>query len=140
MPFGTSLDQIENPDQRVDYQVSWSYDDDNPDVPDPITYTLQEATDQAFTDPTTYYPGSNEYYDVTDPAKEKTGGTYYYRVRGHNAYGPGEWSNVRSTTVRVLPYVPTLNDIDNEDQDGDYTVSWSYGILTLNKRWSAQVR
>jgi uncharacterized repeat protein (TIGR01451 family) len=127
VPFAPSLNQIANPNNWVDYRVSWSYDDDNPDVQDPTTYTLQEARDQAFTDPTTYYPGGAEYYDVKDLAKQKTGGTYYYRVRGHNAYGAGSWSNVRSTTIRVLPYAPTLSSIDNEDQDGDYTVSWSYG-------------
>ncbi|MGD8966579.1 MAG: hypothetical protein PVI07_03630 [Anaerolineae bacterium] len=127
VPYGPSLNQIANPSNWVDYRVSWSYDDGTPDVPDPTTYTLQEAKDQDFTDPITYDPGSAEYYDVTDPAKQKKDGTYYYRVRGHNAYGAGEWSNISSTTVRVLPYAPTLNDIENEDQDGDYTVSWSYG-------------
>jgi hypothetical protein len=127
VPYAPALDQIPNPNNWVDYQVSWSYDDGNPDVPDPTSYTLEEAKDQAFTDPTTYDVGNAEYKDIRDPVGQKTDGTYYYRVRGHNAYGPGEWSNIRSTTVRVTPYAPTMNVIQNDDEDGDYTVSWSYG-------------
>jgi hypothetical protein len=46
-------------------------------------------------------------------------------VQGHNAYGPGEWSNIKSTTVRVRPYAPTLSVYD-PNNDGDITVSWVY--------------
>ena len=126
VPFGPTLNQISNPDQRVDYRVSWSYDDDNPDVPDPTTYTLQEARDPSFNDPTVYDPDSATYEDIRDPAKEKEGGTYYYRVRGRNSYGLGEWSNIVSTQVRVLPRAPSLNPIDNADENSAYTVRWTY--------------
>jgi hypothetical protein len=127
IPSAPSLDPIENLDKWVNYQVSWSYDDDAPGIPDPTSYTLQEAKDPAFTNPTNYYPGSAQYYNVSDPAREKTGGTYYYRVRGHNAYGPGQWSNVVSTQLRVLPYAPQTLSVDDPNQDGDITVNWTYG-------------
>jgi hypothetical protein len=127
VPYPPALDNIQNPDQDVSYLISWSYDDGGSGVPDPTAYTLQEANNPDFADPTEYYPIGSTSFTITDEGKEKEDGTYYYRVRGHNAYGAGEWSNVRSTVVLVLPQTPTLNDIENEDQDGDYTVSWSYG-------------
>jgi len=95
IPYAPTLNNIDNTDEDGDYTVSWSYNDDNPDVPDPITYTLQEATDADFTGPTEYYPGSSTSYAFSS----KDDGTYYYRVQGHNEHGPGEWSNVKSTTV-----------------------------------------
>ncbi len=97
IPYAPTLNNIDNTDENGDYTVSWSYNDDNPDVPDPTAYTLQEATDANFTNPTEYYhDGSgNTSHEFTDQDE----GTYYYRVQGHNEYGPGEWSNVRSATV-----------------------------------------
>ena len=109
----------------MDYQVSWSYNYSDPNVPDPDYYELQEATDEAFTDPTSYYPGSQTHYDVSDPGTEKSEGIYYYRVRGHNTNGDGEWSNTVSTLVRVLPEAPTLSVYD-PNEDGDLTVNWTY--------------
>ena len=119
------LDEIENPNHQVDYTVSWSYSDDNPDVPPPDNYTLEEATKADFSDAESIYEGLDTSYPVTDTQHEKENGTYYYRVRGNNTYGPGEWSNVESTEVRVTPYAPTLN-IDNPDEENSYTVNWGY--------------
>ena len=97
IPYAPTLDNIDNTDENGDYTVSWSYNDDNPDVPDPTAYTLQEATDTNFTNPTEYYhDGSgNTSHEFTDQDE----GTYYYRVQGHNEYGPGEWSSVKSAAV-----------------------------------------
>ncbi|MCK4316426.1 MAG: fibronectin type III domain-containing protein, partial [Anaerolineae bacterium] len=97
IPYAPTLDNIDNTDENGDYTVSWSYNDDNPDVPDPTAYTLQEATDANFTNPTEYYhDGSgNTSHEFTDQDE----GTYYYRVQGHNEYGAGEWSSVKSATV-----------------------------------------
>jgi uncharacterized repeat protein (TIGR01451 family) len=105
-PYAPTLNNIDNTDEDGDYTVSWSYNDDNPDVPDPTTYTLHEATGADFTDPTEYYPISGTSYAFTD----KDNGTYYYRVRGHNEYGPGEWSNVESTTVATFSYFDDFSD------------------------------
>jgi hypothetical protein len=126
VPYAPVLEAVDNPEHRVSYTLDWSYSDGKPEVPDPTSYTLQEGTDPAFTDPTTYSTGVTE-YTITDPEKEKEGGTYYYRVRGHNQYGAGEWSTVRSTMVRVVPYAPALQTINNADGDDSYTVEWSYG-------------
>ena len=95
IPYAPTLDNIDNTDENGDYTVSWSYNDDNPDVPDPDTYTLQEATNTDFTDAVNIYEGPNESHDVTN----KDEGTYYYRVQGHNEHGPGEWSSVKSANV-----------------------------------------
>ena len=127
IPYAPDLARISNPDRRVSYTLNWSYDDNEPDVPDPTSYTLQEDTNPNFTDPVVHTDIGSEQFTITDPDHEKTGGTYYYRVRGHNTYGAGEWSVVRSTLVRVLPYAPTLQTIDNADRDDSYTVEWSYG-------------
>jgi hypothetical protein len=126
IPYAPELAAISNPDQRVSYTLYWSYYDGSPEVPDPTSYTLEESIDAAFSDPTTYSTSAQQ-YTITDPGKEKEGGTYYYRVRGHNQYGPGVWSNARSTTVRVVPHAPVLQNIDNADGDDSYTVAWSYG-------------
>jgi hypothetical protein len=127
IPYSPSLHNIDNSNKDVSYLISWSYKDDSDEVDDPDSYTLQEARNADFTgDLIEYNLGNTLAYTVTDPDKEKENGTYYYRVRGHNQYGPGEWSNVESTTVRVIPYAPTLNAINNPDQDPDYTVEWSY--------------
>jgi hypothetical protein len=97
IPYEPVLNDIDNPDGNRDYTVTWSYGD-HPDAP-VITYTLQEATDADFTNPINYYPGGN-----TSQAINNAGGTYYYRVRGHNTWGPGPWSNVKSVTVRSYHY------------------------------------
>ena len=97
IPYAPTLDNIDNTDENGDYTVSWSYNDDSLDVPDPTAYTLQEATDANFTNPTEHYhDGSgNTSHEFTDQDE----GTYYYRVQGHNEHGPGEWSSVKSATV-----------------------------------------
>jgi hypothetical protein len=124
--YPPTLDAIENPDQWIGYTVSWTYNDDTPEVPAPDDYTLEEATKADFSDAKSIYEGLDTSYRVTDPQHEKENETYYYRVRGNNEYGPGEWSNVESTTVRVTPYAPTLNPIDNPNEENSYTVNWVY--------------
>jgi uncharacterized repeat protein (TIGR01451 family) len=95
IPYAPTLNDIANTDQDGNYTLSWSYADSDPDVQDPTSYTLQEAKNarENFSD---VYSGSSTSRTFTD----KEDGTYYYRVRGHNAAGPGEWSAVKSTTVR----------------------------------------
>jgi hypothetical protein len=125
IPYAPDLAAIDNPEHRVSYTLYWSYSDDKPGVPDPTSYTLEEATDSDFTDPITYSTSATQ-LTITDPEKEKETGTYYYRVRGSNQYGAGEWSNVRWTAVRTVPYAPALQNIANADRDDSYTVQWSY--------------
>jgi hypothetical protein len=122
VPHAPSLDDISNPEQDGSYTVVWSYGGTYPDETEPDTYTLQEATQADLSDWTTVYEGANTSFAVSD----QPGGTYYYRVRGSNTYGPGEWSEVKSTTVQGAPLAPTLQEILNDDEDQSYRVSWSY--------------
>jgi hypothetical protein len=92
IPYPPTLNDIDNPGEDPDYTVTWSYPYSDPPV---TSYTLQEAKD-APTDFVDVYNGSGTSYTASD----KEGGTYYYRVRGHNTWGPGEWSDVKSTSVR----------------------------------------
>ena len=125
IPYDPVLNTINNPDRRDYYTVSWLYDHN--DAP-ATSFTLQEATDANFTNPTEYTTGSTSYL-FTD----KANGTYYYRVRGNNSYGSSGWSNVESTVVRwpPVPYAPTLNAINNPDNQDSYTVSWVYNYTDI---------
>lgn len=90
--YAPTLDDIYNPDGLDSYTVSWSYGHTEPPV---SYYVLHEATDADFTNPTEYYPG----LETSKAFSDKDVGTYYYRVRGHNSWGPGEWSVTKSVTV-----------------------------------------
>lgn len=92
IPLPPILDDIYNPGDDPDYTVTWSYPYSDPPV---TSYTLQEATNANFTSPTDYSAGTSTSYTFTG----KEGATYYYRVRGNNAWGPGEWSEVKSVVV-----------------------------------------
>ena len=90
IPYAPVLKDIQN--SGGNYTVEWTYD--HADVLE-TTYTLQEATDAAFTANVVNYSTSSKSYTFTG----KTGSTYYYRVQGNNEYGPGEWSNVKSVSL-----------------------------------------
>jgi uncharacterized repeat protein (TIGR01451 family) len=97
IPYEPILLDIDNPDQSADYTVSWWYDYDVP----VYNYQLQEATNARFTTNLVEYNlGTSTSYDFAD----KDNGTYYYRVRGQNAYGTGPWSKTKLTTVYVFSY------------------------------------
>lgn len=108
VPYAPTLAQISNPDEEPNYTVSWTYGYSEPGVD---SYTLQEATDADFTQGLTEFSGivgTSRSFADQDP------GTYYYRVRGHNEYGPGPWSNVQSTTVEEpFSYFDDFSDPDS---------------------------
>lgn len=116
IPYRPTLAVIQEADDG-NYSVSWS------ESPSRLanTYILQEAKDAAFT---------TELREVCTTAQQscnvssKVAGLYYYRVRGHNDWGDGEWSNAQSASV-LLPDTPTLNVIDNSDGNGSFAVSWN---------------
>ncbi len=94
-PPSLSVSGLENDvDEDGEYELSWTYSDDNPAVPAPISYTLQEAMNSGFSSPTNYTVTT-----TSQSFTDKDDGTYYYRVRGNNIYGPGQWSNVVSVAV-----------------------------------------
>ena len=110
VPYPATLDAIDNADEDRSYAVSWSYDHlcgpsypDNP--PCPTSYTLQESKDSR-TNFVDVYGGSGTSYSFTD----QENGTYYYRVRGNNQWGAGEWSDVKSTTVYIFEYFDNFSD------------------------------
>jgi hypothetical protein len=84
-------------------------------------YIVEEAKDAAFT------TGLHEVC-VTELQScflyRNLAGTYYYRVRGNNAWGLGEWSNIQIAIV-LAPDAPILDSIDNADGDGYYTITWN---------------
>ena len=95
LPDTPVLNAISNPGGVRNYAVTWNT------AYLAETYTLQEATDAAFSSATTRYTGSGTSWN----ASNKSAGTYYYRVKATNSYGDSGWSNVQS--VQVLPPLPT---------------------------------
>ncbi len=99
MPHPPTLNPIDNADGDDTYTVSWT----GQTALLPITYTLQEASDAAFT------TGLREVCATTQLSCTVSGnpaGTYNYRARGANTWGTGAWSNVQTVTVSdVCPTV-----------------------------------
>jgi hypothetical protein len=117
VPYTPFLNPIENADQDDSFTVSWTYNPGSPQIP-VQTYTLEEDTTTDFDNPTAY--------PTTATSRAFSGhapGQFYFRVRGDNIYGHGQWSNIQS--VIVLPGTPVLNPINNPDRSPSYTVSWS---------------
>jgi len=108
--YAPTLNAITDPEGDGAYTVSWSYTYPST-YPQPITYTLQEATNANFTVGVYYYNTTTN--NTSQPISGKAiNTTYYYRVRGNNEYGPGEWSNVQSVKV-IPPYY--FDDFSNPD-------------------------
>ncbi len=127
IPYSPELEEINNPNEWVEYTLDWSYTHPGTDVPAPQTYTVEEADNASFANAETYtVPSAQTSLEIRDEQQEKHNGTYYYRVRGDNAYGPGEWSNVEMTTLRVTPRAPSLKPVDKADEETSYTVRWTY--------------
>ena len=96
-PDAPLLYAISSDDGDGNYTVSWSSSEGAD------TYTLQEDDNAAFSTSTTVYSGPN----TSTAISGKDVGTYYYRVRGSNAYAGSGWSNTRSVVVTVpLPDCP----------------------------------
>lgn len=96
VPYPPVLNEISNADLDGNYTVSWAYNGPY-DVQAPTSYTLQESTSADFSTGVqeTTFSASTYSMNVTG----KASATYYYRVRGNNTAGAGEWSNVRSVVV-----------------------------------------
>lgn len=91
LPYPGVLNPIDNADGDWFYSVSW------PSIDLAETYLLEEDDDAGFSSPTTVYDGAGTSWSVTETGKSP--GTYYYRVRGHNEWGYGAYSNVEAVTV-----------------------------------------
>lgn len=98
------------------YQLSWS------SAFGAQTYRLTEADNLSFTGAITRYLGASLAYTITG----QNAGIWYYRVTAGGEAGYSDASHVISTTAVADPVpVPNIDPIDNEDEDGDYAVSWS---------------
>jgi hypothetical protein len=96
------------------YTVSWSSSIGS------TGYDLEEATDAAFSSPTTVYQGTNTTYNVTG----KTSGTFYYRVRATNTWGNSAWTTGANGCQIIPPNPPTIT-VPATSVTGTYTVTWT---------------
>jgi hypothetical protein len=119
VPYAATLNPIDNTDGDGFYTVSWS----TADLAN--TYALEEDDNAGFSSPKTVYEGAGTSWSV--PSGRATG-TYYYRVRGHNQWGYGGYSNVRAVTV-----VPFRVANTNLPAGQCTTLSWDFsGIKKLH--------
>ncbi len=88
IPYAAVLNPINNPTYGDTYAVTWQA----ADLAD--SYVLQEDDNAGFSSPVEYSVAA-----LSKAFAGKLGGRYYYRVRGVNTWGYGEWSNVESTLV-----------------------------------------
>ena len=121
IPYQAVLNPIDNTDGDGYYTVSW--------IPAELadTHVLQEDDNAGFSSPTIVYDGAGASWSAPDPGR--TSGTYYYRVRGHNQWGYGDYSNVEAVTVD-----PTFRAADTELPAGQCTtLTWDFtGIKELH--------
>jgi len=109
IPYPPTLSAT-TPDANGNFTVSWVYGS-YPNVPAPTGYLLQEATNASFAGATEYAMGLTTSKAFADKAPN----TYYYRVRGINVYGNGQWSNVVSVVVVVQNRYYNFNTTGNTE-------------------------
>jgi hypothetical protein len=110
------LNQINNPDGKNNYTVSWQA------AANAANYNLQEADNNLFTGASTVYDGPNTSINITS----KDVGTYYYRVKAKNADYESGWSNVQSVEVtQALPDTPQSGEWSSEFNQYGEGISWS---------------
>jgi len=87
------LEEISNPDGDYKFTVSWSA------VDRATSYTLEQDSDSAFSNPTAVSSGPETLTSIT----VRNTGTFYYRVKAVNPVGESAWSNTQSTVVTNEP-------------------------------------
>ena len=119
VPYPATLNPIDNTDGDGFYTVSWGVADLA------NTYVLEEDDNAGFSSPTTYDSAGTSW---PVPSPGRASGTYYYRVRGRNQWGYGEYSNVQAVTVRPFRVAHT-----NLPAGQCTTLSWDFsGIKELH--------
>lgn len=103
LPYAPVLSPIASPVLDAPYVLSWSADLSR-EVEPFLFYTIEEAATPNFANSTVYiapftYTSTLVFssYVITKPIG--TVGTYYYRVRAHNTWGAGAWSNVQAANI-----------------------------------------
>ena len=123
LPYQATLNPIDNSDGDGFYTVNWF----PADLAD--TYVLEEDDDASFSSPTTVYDDAGTWWSVPDPGRLP--GTYYYRVRGHNQWGYGGYSNIESVTVPPFLVADTSLEVGQCT-----TLSWDFtGIKKLHIKY-----
>jgi hypothetical protein len=97
LPAAPTLEPIRGPVLDAPYLLTWSASEVAPDGP-VLFYTIEEAETSEFVETTTYTTTDATTTWTITPTLG-TYGTFYYRVRAHNAWGVSPWSNVRYVTV-----------------------------------------
>lgn len=120
IPYPATLNPIDNTDGDGFYTVSWGVADLA------STYVLEEDDNAGFSSPTILCESVGTSWSVPSPGKAS--GTYYYRVRGRNQWGYGEYSNVQAVTVAQFRIANT-----NLPAGQCTTLSWDFsGIKELH--------
>jgi hypothetical protein len=113
LPYPPQLNPIDNLDGDATYTVTWVAADLA------HTYSLEEAASADFATPTQVYNGAGLSWTV--PAPGKNPGTYFYRVRGRNDAGYGEYSNVEAVTA-----LPFRADVSSLSAGQCTTLRWAF--------------
>lgn len=123
LPYPTVLYPIDNPTYNDTYDVAWQA------AELATSYLLQEDDNDSFSSP--------QEYSVTALSRgftNKPGGRYYYRVRGVNAWGVGEWSNIQSTLVGYF-----FDDFSNPASGWQVAYDPLYTLRYLDNEYSLYV-
>ncbi len=130
VPYAPTL-SASAPDANGNFTISWEYGS-HPGAP-VTSYTWQESQSADFSGAT------SQSTTATSVNLHKAPGTYYYRVRGVNSWGNGEWSNVVSVVVvsqnRVYEF-STAGDtegwgVKRDDRKDGEDPAW-YRVKVLN--------
>jgi hypothetical protein len=130
LPYPPVLNAINNTDLDNNYSLTWT------ETPQRLatTYQVQEATDSAFT---ANLREACVTTSLTCAVQSPAYGTYYYRVRGQNQYGYGEWSTLQSVQSKATillgiypPYYVMEAGFSNEMVGIDEFVAGSGGRST----------
>lgn len=132
IPAPPVLNPISNPNAGA-YAVTWNA------VTFAQTYTLEEATDAAFTNPTVRYSGPQTSWSATN----QVGPVYYYRVKAANAWGESSWSNTQA--VSFHSYTGTWNGKTSQNKQIYFRVAgnavpylliyYSIGNCSIDSKW-----
>ncbi|MBN2394120.1 MAG: hypothetical protein JXR84_25535 [Anaerolineae bacterium] len=122
VPYPPTNFGVTAPDMQGNYTISWDYVG-YPDVTMPTSYELQESFDAAFSNPAMYFT-TQESYSFTD----KPSDLYYYRVRGKNSYGNGEWAYLPVVQVNRIFF----------DGFSDATSGWRTGNAERYNFWDPE--
>ena len=103
-------------DPDGDFEVTWSPTADTED------YVLERATDDSFDEAQEVYRGTDCEYQESGLAP----GVYYYRLKGENSCGAGQWTSGPAVIVGcLLPAAPSTLTVPSVNRTGSFVVTWS---------------